>query len=53
MTQAHLSPDEYKLLIVDEARKVMQLFFLHDKDRLQDRTKIIPLEEDRVSIQWF
>ena len=53
MTQAHLSPDELKLLIVDEARKIMQLFFLHDKDKLQDRTKIIPLEAGGVFIQWF
>ena len=51
-TQVHLSPDGLKLLILDGA-KTLQIFYLHDIDKLKETMKTIPLESALVAICWF
>ena len=45
--------DGYGVVRIDEARKIMQVFFLHDIEKQKDRIKIIPLEAENVSLCWF
>ena len=51
--QAYLSPDGLKVLIVNFDRKRMQIVFLHEKEKIEDRIKTIPIEEGYSSVCWF